>query len=255
LGLILCLCLITGLADRFQIQTDSLSQSNKWAIIIGIGNYKYLDVDTRYANKDALAISKQLEYFFGYDHIKTLVDSDATEENIKMAIAEWLNPKEKKNDTVLLFFAGHGNSAFLEMYDSLKNSNCNDIGYQDLNTWLDDLDTNNITILLDSCESGNYGTKISGTNRVILTGGMGNEKCWQEKKYEHGIFTYYILNSFDHLNNVDIDNDGEVSIEEIYTFVKKDIAIEFQNYPPPSPQHPNIIDNHKGEIEIINLSH
>ena len=229
---------------------DSIKKQ-QWAIIVGIGDYEYLDVDTRYADDDATSFYTKLEPIFGNDHVKLLVSSNATKIGFRNAIYDWLDPREDENDIVLFFLAGHGNYEFFQLYDSLKGTHNNDISPSELNIWLDILESKNIAIIMDFCESGSYSDNISNIGRIIITGCTGREKCWQEKAYEHGVFSYYLIEALSQFDAVDVNGDGMISAEELFCYLKLKVEFEFQQYPPPSPQHPYINDNHDGELILF----
>jgi uncharacterized caspase-like protein len=218
---------------------------------VGIGNYEYLDVDTRYADNDAKVIDKQLENLFGNEHVKPLINSDATKANIRSSIYDWLAPKENADDVVVLYFSGHGNCEYLQMYDSLKGLHDNDISSSEFNDWLNTLESRNVTIIFDVCESGCFGNSITRTGCVIITGGTGREICWQVDTYEHGIFSYYLIEAFNQLDAVDANGDRMISAEELFYYLRLKVEAEFQQYPPLSPQHPCINDNHDGELVLF----
>ena len=229
-------------------------KTQQWAVVVGIGNYEYLDADTCYADDDAKNLSALFEPIFGNEHVNLLVDSNATKSGFRNAVYEWLDPREDEDDLVLLFLAGHGNHEYLQLYDSLKESHCNDISSPELSMWLDTLESQNIVVIMDFCEGGSYGDSISGIGRIVITGCTGHEKCWQEDAYRHGIFSYYLIEAFDHLDTVDTNDNHEISAEELFEYVKFGVASEFECYPPPSPQHPHISNHHGGDLILFTYS-
>jgi len=256
-NLILVLLLLSiscGTVTNSSPGTFNNADSDQWAIIVGVGDYASLDLDVRYADDDARSIFARLEPIFGKDHIILLVNSDATKTGFTDAVYDWLDPNEDENDLILLFLAGHGNSEYFQLYDSTVGSHGNVITPSELNTCLGILESKTIAIILDFCESGSYSNDISNDGRVTISGCTEREKCWQEKAYEHGIFSYYLVQAFDHLHTVDINNDQSISIEELFTYTNLKVTSEFQNYPPPSPQHPYISDYYEGDLILFTYS-
>jgi len=238
--------------ERSLKQPTCIQVINQWAIVIGVGNYKYLNEDTFYSVNDAKIFSKQLSAIYGSDHVTLLMDSTATKCNFKAAILNWLVPKVKSGDTVLIFYAGHGNSDYLQMYDSFGDSYDGNVRTNELNTWLNMLKSQNIILILDSCGSGGFGDKIVNSSRVILTGSTGTEKCWQEKLFRHGIFSYYLIEALKNLKTIDCNKDNNISSKELFVYVQQKVLLEFEKFPPPSMQHPEINGFNPERLVVIN---
>ena len=90
-----------------------------WAVIVGVSHYAssvcyedeegnlVYDGDLDYADDDAQDLYELLAPIWGEDHIELLLDSEATKVGIYYAIKR-LAAKADNDDTVLLYFAGHG---------------------------------------------------------------------------------------------------------------------------------------------------
>jgi len=90
-----------------------------WAVIVGVSHYAssvcyedeegnlVCDGDLDYADDDAQDLYELLGPIWGEDHIELLLDSEATKVGIYYAINR-LADKADADDTVLLYFAGHG---------------------------------------------------------------------------------------------------------------------------------------------------
>jgi uncharacterized caspase-like protein len=217
-----------------------VNKTKFWAIVVGVGYYKNFSVDTRYSTNDAKEFTKKLEPYYGTNNIKLIIDAVATKINVRSAVLDWLAPKEDQGDNVLFYFAGHGNTEYLRMYDSPAGNYDYDISSRELDEWLSCLDSKKKVIIMDACGSGGFGDKIYEPDRIVISGGTGSETCWQEQQYHHGIFSYYLIQAISSFNIVDIDNDHMISVEEIFNYVENKVALEFEQYPPPSPQHPQI---------------
>jgi hypothetical protein len=228
---------------------------SQWALIIGIGSYKDVDSEKCYADNDARVLSERLRPIFGNDHVNLIVNSEASKDSIKYAIQDWLAPKEGENDLVLLFFAGHGNCEYIQAYDSLLGSHDNDISPYEYSSWLASLESTQIMFIIDMCESGCFFGNIIGNEYVVLAGSTNREKCWQLDVYEHGIFSFYLIEAFSNLISIDINNDNKISSHEIFYYVYNMTESEFNLYPPPSPQHPQYISHYNGDLIILDLQY
>ncbi len=170
----------------------------KWAVVIGISEYKDRRIsDLPYADDDARAIGDILikEGKFSPQCVEILIDSDATKENIYITIRDWLLPREKKDDLVLIYYSGHGTSspttslagekgfeygtfnAFLLPYDAvafpssvpfvgrvthegIEEINDTLIPAERLSSFISMLDAKEIVLIFDSCYSGGGGKYI-----------------------------------------------------------------------------------------------
>lgn len=86
------------------------SLEDRWALVIGISQYRDNTLNLKFADKDADVISDALinQCRFPQNHIKLLKNADATYENIRRGVEGWLAKNTNKNDKVVIFFSGHG---------------------------------------------------------------------------------------------------------------------------------------------------
>ena len=88
--------------------------SDRWAVVIGVGRYESREVPPlAYAVADAEALYQVLIGPGGFKKEHVLLLTDRTERkptlrNIKWALGTFLTRSAQKDDTVLVFFAGHG---------------------------------------------------------------------------------------------------------------------------------------------------
>lgn len=96
---------------RNQSDNAGLQQSigNYWALIIGIGQYRYVKPPLATAVNDTRAVAKILmdRYGFSKDRVLTLYDEKATRKNIHGAFTRLIRETGPK-DLVMIYFAGHG---------------------------------------------------------------------------------------------------------------------------------------------------
>ncbi|MBS4028167.1 MAG: caspase family protein, partial [Ignavibacteriales bacterium] len=87
---------------------------NSWALIIGVNNYSNDKIPPlNYATEDARAIAKLLEEMdFPKENIKVLLNDEATLSNVKQEISA-MGAKTGKNDRLLVYWAGHGETEAL----------------------------------------------------------------------------------------------------------------------------------------------
>jgi tetratricopeptide (TPR) repeat protein len=140
---------------------------DKWALVVGISNYRDSSINLRYAAKDATDFRNYLvqEAHFRPDHVRLLTDSEATRSNIVDYMGDsWLKRLASPNDLVVIYVSGHGSAVkheasdtnFLVPYDcSLDNLILNGIPMQWLTSGLKHLvNCNRAILILDVCHSG-----------------------------------------------------------------------------------------------------
>ena len=96
--------------DDLAVPADDVNHTmfyNKsWAVVIGINKYEKWP-GLEYAVNDATSVKKRLEKL-GFDEIISLMDREATKNNITRVLGDRLPRQVQKGDRVLIFFAGHG---------------------------------------------------------------------------------------------------------------------------------------------------
>ena len=162
--------------------------SRRLALIVGVGKYKSSAVKTLAgAAGDAERIFDLLTGPGGYGFPKTnvclLLNEEATVAHFKAAFEQHLVNRAKSNDTVVIYFSGHGsiakdlngdegdgNDETLMLHDSRTNG-VHDLLDDEFNDMLEQLHhrTQQITVILDSCNSGTAvrGDAVSLTARYM----------------------------------------------------------------------------------------
>jgi len=203
--------------------------TDKWALVIGISNFKDSSINLKYAAKDATDFKNFLinTQKFRPDHVKLLTDESATRDNIIGMMGEkWLGSHVKDDDLVVVYVSSHGSSAtaeagganFLVAYDTNKNSLlATGIPMQ----WLtkivsDQVHSNRVVLLLDVCHSGAAGegrkslTRTAGIDPRVLKMGDGqmiicssqaDQVSWESRNYENSVFTRRLMEAL--LSNKD----------------------------------------------------
>ena len=80
-----------------------------WAAVIGVSRYRHVD-NLRYADKDARAFYEYLikDTHIPKEHVTLLLNEDATLQRLKDVLGVELKRKARKQDTVIIYYAGHG---------------------------------------------------------------------------------------------------------------------------------------------------
>ncbi|HEU4996827.1 MAG TPA: caspase family protein [Gemmatimonadaceae bacterium] len=164
------------------LSPESRFRDDAHAVIIGINSYQDDSIpDLRFARADAEAIYEVLvdpEFgAFRKENVALLVDADATERGIRSAIDKQLAEKAAPDDTVCLFYAGHGaplidrrgrSSDGFEKYllphdADARNLRATAISMDAIHDWFGWIHARKVVFFIDSCYSGAAGSKGDGS--------------------------------------------------------------------------------------------
>jgi WD40 repeat protein len=229
------------------------SSPQHWAVVVGVSEYKNAGIPSlKYADKDAESLANFLRRpeGGGYDseHMRVLLNKDATLANVKDALITFLN-QAIDIDLVVIYFAGHGapeparpKNMYLLTYDSDPNS----LGTTAFPMW--DIQTvlaryisaKRVVVFTDACHSGgisvNFATRgledsepnlvnqyiadLSKTKEgiVVFTASAAGEVSQEFPEFSHGAFTYYLLEGLE--GKADENNDYTITINELMTYVE-----------------------------------
>lgn len=139
---------------------------DKWALVIGVSQFKDPAISLKYAAKDATDFAQFLtgKANFKADHVKLLTDADANRGNIVDAVGEGFLGKAKKNDLVVIYVSSHGGADskssiplnFLLPYDAnARNLLANGIPMEWFSQIIEEgIESDRVVVFLDVCHSG-----------------------------------------------------------------------------------------------------
>ena len=232
---------------------------NSWALVIGINDYRNPDVpDLEYAVEDARAVKQALIALgFPEQNIITLYNSEATREEILEKI-QWLINSTSENDRVVIYFAGHGvdvghgRSAvgYLIPYDGDPNRlYATGISMVHLRDAANLMKARHVLYIVDACFSGLIGTARSLPESKwdwkhisniwqkpavqIITAGTEQERVYEGLKWQHSVFTYYLLRGLS--GEADKNKDNIILISELYLYIESQVRSETKR-----AQHPQL---------------
>lgn len=144
-------------------------ESRGWAVVVGISEYENFPVLERGA-PDAEKMRSMLEgsaWGIPGENIRTLVDGEATKENIRAALTDWLPSRVGSADWVVVYFSGYASrieDTSGDEEDGIDTGFCpadarahefrQDIIDDELSRWLDQLPTDRVTLIVDSDHEG-----------------------------------------------------------------------------------------------------
>jgi hypothetical protein len=256
---------------------------DRWAVVIGVGRYESPDIPRlRYTVPDAEAIYQVLTGPGGFKKEHVLLLTDKTERkptyrNLKWALGTFLARSAKKDDTVLIYFAGHGApevdqrgierdgfSKYLVPSDAEPDDLYSTAFPMDeLQTIFGRIEAERVVVFLDSCYSGAAGGRTFASKktraghvdeeflerlarskgRAILTASRPAEVSIELPELGHGIFTYYLVQGLKGAG--DLNRDGIVTLQELYEYVEQQVTQKSRAVG--GNQHPVM----KGELEGV----
>jgi hypothetical protein len=260
---------------------SSLPRPDRWAVVIGVGHYESPDIPKlRYSVPDAETIYAVLTGPGGFKNDHVLLLTDKTEKkptyrNLKWALGTFLARSARKDDTVVIFFAGHGAPEVdqrgierdgLAKYLVPSDAEPDDLystafPMDELQTIFARIEADRVIAFLDSCYSGAAGGRTFSSKktraphlddlflerltrskgRAILTASRPAEVSIELPELGHGIFTYFLAEGL--RGAADLNRDGIVTLQEVYEYVEQQVAQKSRAVG--GNQHPVM----KGELE------
>jgi hypothetical protein len=264
-------------SNRAMIVNRERRQGRVWVAAVGVSKYANKGVtDLAYAKDDAVAV---LDYYrqFGVPEgqLIALYDEQATLANIKRNLGtDLVNKATNPDDTVVLYFAGHGDrevdrgsndadgfTKYLLPYDGNPSDLFSSaLSMEELSRILQRLRPERVVLVLDSCFSGAAGGRTrpesgirtrapisdeflarmatAGQGRVILTASSGQEVAQESDALHHGVFTHYLLEGL--RGDADFDRDGRIDVDELYKFVVQQVSAATNGRQNPMRNAPNL---------------
>ncbi len=248
--------IVDAIAKKLSTSTKNNTNSIKiYSIIIGISDYKNLELssnfemnDLKYAEKDAKDFANYLEKTFGTEITQyVLTKEKATSVSIKRKIQETLINRVSEDDIVYIYFSGHGrttyaNENYLLGYDFDINDEFSGIEFEWFTKQIRDSKAKQIFTFVDACKSGllslNKGDSSSqlylneldmyDSHKIIITSSSNSQNSFEDDNLKNGIFTYYLLKGLNgdckNSNNdafVRLSDLREYLIENVFKYKKQ----------------------------------
>ena len=205
-----------------------LPPGTRWALVIGISHFADNNIEPlKYTAEDAKLFASTLQQpnggSFPTDHVRTLVDGDATTTNIRAGL-NWIARNAKPEDVVVIFVATHGSARELDSvaganYLITQDTKVGPTKDQDLlfgsalpmndlvATVANRISSLRTAIFIDTCYSGStqagaHGESVSdrdlkrfgqGQGRIIMTAASASQESRESDNLRHGYFTYFLV--------------------------------------------------------------
>jgi tetratricopeptide (TPR) repeat protein len=259
-------------SEKVNYKNPEPTESNTYAIIIGINKYKNIS-PLDYASVDAASFYNLLQspvFNIKQQNLHLLIDSSASRSNIYKEMYE-LEEILKPNDLLIFYFAGHGdieakiqtNNSLLLLPQSPSINYLRSGEYLDMNTIRDyfiSLTNKKVRtyFVCDACHSGNLTGGMEGqrltslnlqqswANEVKLLSCQSNELSQEGRKWGNGrgVFTYFLDLA---LQGMADNGDGKITLGEIKRYMETEVASSTND-----KQNPVIIGDPKKFIVNVN---
>lgn len=214
-----------------------------FAIVIGINEYeKWPGLEFAVADANAVKLTLQKT---GFDDITVIMDQDATQRRILTELFHILPQKVGRNDRVLFYFAGHGQTAdvsgggkkgYIIPVDAEADSYASSaISMEQIRSLSSRIAAKHIFYVMDCCYSGlglnrsagvwpgisDYLRKVSAMRvvQIITAGGQGEQV---QEKEGHGLFTSYFLAAIE--GEADLNKDNVVTGTELGAYLRPTVS-------------------------------
>ena len=210
-----------------------------FAVVIGINNYEKWPI-LEFAVADANAVKAVLENS-EFDEIIMILDKEATQRRILTELFDRLPKMVDRNDRVLFYFAGHGQTEnlpgggkkgyIIPVDAETDNYASTGVSMEQIRSLSSRIAAKHIIYVMDSCYSGlglnrsagvwpgisDYLRKVSAMRvvQIITAGGQGEQV---QEREGHGLFTSYFLKAIE--GEADLDKDNVVTGTELGAYLR-----------------------------------
>lgn len=232
--------------DRLPSSTAK-PKAHAYAIVIGIEQYQQKLPRADFAAHDAEVIGRYLTGALGYqeENVVVLLNDRATKTGVEKYIEGWLPDHVEKDDSVFIYFSGHGapnpktGKAFLVPYDG-DPTFVEQTSYplERLYAKLAALPAKEVVVMLDSCFSGSGGRSVIAKGMrpmvlsvenpllargrtVVLAASSGEQVSSTYDQKSHGLLTYFFLKGLQ--GDADRNRDQNVELTELFEYLKPQV--------------------------------
>jgi hypothetical protein len=223
----------------------SVEKVHKKTLLLSVGVSRYLDTNTYppldYAAEDARKIASVFEHGgVAREHIRTLVDGEATVKTFQDAVKDHLG-RAREGDSVVVFAACYGTRLEDGRPGLVLNESA--AGRDDGRISLDEVaqalgSVHGARLVLFDCGFGGHGRFIAragvqpkddtapfeSRSVAALFAGGPDEPALAPEHLGMGLFSFYLLKGLE--GKADLDHDGRLPAQELYQFVRPRVIAE-----------------------------
>jgi hypothetical protein len=223
------------------------SNENALALIIGVADYQRTPAKAAYADKDAQTFYDyaMLKLGISAGSIKELVNTDANEAELRLAVKDWIARSTKHGQSdIYIFFAGHGLASddgekmyLLPVDGEPRLLDDTAISRERLFADISAANPRSVTVFLDTCYSGTTrGTDMLIASRpiairaleqsipdnfTVMTAAAGDQTAKPLEEAKHGMFSYFLMKGME--GEADADKNNEITAGELHSYVQTNV--------------------------------
>ncbi len=224
--------------------------SQRLALLVGSSLFEPPLPPLRAAPGDLAALTKVLgdPAIGGFDQVTPILD--AASDKVRREVARFF-AKRTPDDLLLLYFTGHGllddrgalHLAVRDTESDFLSATAIPAGF--VTAEMDQCRSRRQILILDCCYSGAFerGAKGqsaipattfegNGLGRYVLTASSSTERAWEPadvvaagQALTMSVFTRHLIHGLE-TGEADLDNDGQVTLDELYNYVHKQVVQE-----------------------------
>ena len=203
------------------------SFAKTYLVSVGIADYPGAKADLRVSAKDAKIIA-DIYSAAKNASVVILTNSRATRSSVVNTMRTTF-ANSKSDDTIILFFSGHGSPGSFVCYDGYLN-------YQSVFKVLKECSAKNKIVIADACYSGKMraGKKKSqkyNPNNIVLFLSSRTNEVSKETQFSNSLFTLFLERGL--RGGADSNHDKTITAFEIYDFVHDGVSNSYDG-----KQHP-----------------
>jgi formylglycine-generating enzyme len=209
----------------------------RYAVLIGVSKYANPTISLNYAAADARSLYDILldpsVGAYKPENVRLILDEQATRKNVMSAMNSWLKNRVKPEDSILIFYSGHGalgnaSEAYWVTHDAdVEDLASSALSNKEISGIIGSLPSKRKITLIDSCYSEatakkyralvptNVFDEFKGAGVVTVTASNGTQKSVEVAG--HGAFTYHLLDALQ--GKGDTNANGVVELDEMWSYL------------------------------------
>ncbi|MEV7706955.1 caspase family protein [Streptomyces sp. NPDC088922] len=244
----------------------------KLALLVGAGRYGIDFADLSAPPNDVTALKRVLrsDRLGGFDHLDSLGDASegVVTRDLFIETLEAAADNAQRDDMFVLYFSGHGfrqnGELVLATSDTIKGSPGTGVRATTVKQFLDNLVCAVKIVILDCCHAGAFLTRLTGKSNSpaqtlepaefgrgtwILAASEEGQRAWEAdpESFHAGLsaFTAILIQGIE-TGRADIDEDGAISIEDLYHYTDRELPYNASQRPTLS-----MLDARRGGAAIL----